>query len=159
MAAQFVVFVLALTAATVICSVVPTPANWGEDEVVDVGVKVVATWHPILGGGSWTLSEPVVTTHESNLLSFRALFSNALSITSDSEHVRIALLTADGLAVAEEIERTGRGGIFGAEKTIGATLRKVPYGTYTLSIGIVDDDGSVRAQNTRELRIIPEESS
>lgn len=148
--------VVVLTAVVVGGSIVPAPENWTRsphERTVDLHTTASVTWHPV--SGEWTIGEITNTVQESKLLNIRAYLANALSLTSETQRVTLTLNDGNGGIVDQQVEKTGRGGIFGTTKTVSAWFRQVEPATYTLSVQIVSDQGSVLAESTTPLVLVP----
>lgn len=149
-----IIVTLASAMLLVVGSVVPADV-FGEDERIDLEVTVPVAWHPIQGGGSWTMEPPGVTVVESKLIDIGAYLRNLIALTSGSQTVQIVLEDAQSSHAVKVVEQsTGKGGVFGSEKTIRATLRNVPAGEYTLTASILDDSGNVLASRSRAVNLV-----
>ena len=138
-------------------SFAPAPENWfrpAEARSVDVHITSSTTWHPL--SGSWEIHEPSFSTQPSRLLNVRAYFSNAFSLTSQSEHVRFRLNdAASGALLDEHSDSTGRGSIFGSTTSQSVWFRQVEMGAYRLVIAVENDAGDVLSTKTVPLVLAP----
>lgn len=155
------VFIALVLVALVVPFVAQTPANWGKDDsarLYDMRVDETVTWHPI--SGTWSLGAPQVgAPAASKWVSLSALFTNTLSLpgTSGSFPVDFRLLDEHGNVVEHETDSTGTYPSWShglaLDHPTAIVLRKVPTGTYSLDIRILNEDGSAMSEVRQDLRL------
>lgn len=147
----FALLLFGVGAVLVIGGVVPATSAWSGD-VVDVDVSAEVEWHPV--SGTWSVSQPTVGFRESKLIDFKGILRNALAFGgSEKRPVVFTLETTTGQVLDRVDQSSGKGTIFGVERTLTVTFREVPPGEYVVRVALTDDDARVVQQST-PLRLI-----